>query len=334
MSDIHAPTPEPQPAPPPAPPPAPAPAPSPAPAPAPSPAPIAAPDGNAPPVPEPQAYWPADWREKIAEHSSAGDKKAYEKELRRLQSMESPHSVYGSFRGLENTWASRNFIKLPPKENAAEADIKEFHKALGVPEEPAGYLKDLKLDNGLVLGDADKPIAEAFAAVAHKAGVPPAGYNAALNWYLQTQEQQAAELDTRDEQYRIEATRALKDEFGPSYARKTNAIASLFDVAAGGADIKNEKALYSRLMGGRMADGSLIGNDPDMVKFFVALAMDRNPAASVVEDGDQTGSSINDEIAKIEQIMRTDRPRYNKEFAPRYAQLLEARSKIQARQRT
>lgn len=269
----------------------------------------------------------------MAEQASAGDKKAYDKELRRLQNMESPHSVYGSFRGLENTWASRNFIRLPPKEGASEADIKEFHKNLGVPEAPEGYLKDLKLDNGLVLGDADKPIAEAFAAVAHKAGLPPAGYNAALNWYLQTQEKQAAELDERDEGFRSTSERALKEEFGPSYKRKTNAIASLFDLAAGGADIKNEKALYSRLMGGRMADGTLIGNDPDMVKFLVNLAMDRNPAASVVEDGDQTGTSVNDEIAKIEKIMREDRPLYNKQYANRYAELLAARTKIQSRQR-
>lgn len=299
----------------------------------PTPAPLAAPVPNAPPSPEPAPYWPNDWREKIAEHTSAGDKKIYEKELRRLQNMESPYSVYGSFRGLENTWASRNFIKLPPKENASEADIKEFHKNLGVPENPADYLKDVKLANGLVLGEADKPVAEAFAAVAHKAGIPPAGYNEALNWYLQTQEKQAAELDERDERYRIDSERALKEEFGPSYKRKTNAIATLFDLAAGGADIKNEKALYSRLMGGRMADGTLIGNDPDMVKFLVALAMDRNPAASVVEDGDQTGTSINDEIAKIEKIMREDRPLYNKQYAGRYAELLAARQKIQSRQR-
>ena len=80
-----------------------------------------------------KSYWPDDWREKIAEFASAGDKKAYEKELRRLQNMESPLAVYGSFRNMENTWASRNFIKKPG-ENAKPEEVAEYHKALGVPE--------------------------------------------------------------------------------------------------------------------------------------------------------------------------------------------------------
>jgi hypothetical protein len=298
-----------------------------------APAPLAAPDPNAPPAAaEPPAYWPADWREKIAEHASAGDKKAYDKELRRLQNMESPYSVYGSFRGLENTWASRNFIQKPGKDAKPE-EVAKYHKELGVPETPEGYFENIQLANGLVLGEADKPVADGFAAAVHKAGATPAVVSEALNWYLGNQEKAAADLDLADEQFRIEAERGLKDEFGPSFKRKTNAISTLFDIAPGGVDIKNEKALYSRVMGGRMADGKLIGNDPDMVRWLVALAMDRNPQASVVEDSDQGGRTIDAEISEIEKIMRTDRPRYNKEFANRYAQLLEAREKTRAKAR-
>jgi hypothetical protein len=284
---------------------------------------------------EVKAYWPADWREKIAEHASAGDKKAYEKELRRLQNMENPYSVYGSFRSMENTWASKGFIKLPPKEGAKPEEIAEFHKSLGVPEKPEEYLNDLKLENGVVFGEADKPGLEWFANAAHKRGVPKEAFAGLASEYLALQERQAAELDERDETFRIEAERALKEEYGPAFKRKTNAIASVFDIAPGGIDIKNESSLYARLMGGRMADGKMIGNDPDMVRFLVALAMDRNPAASVIEDGDAGGRSITDEITAIEKRMREDRAGYFKDerAQARYRELLEARDKIQTRSR-
>ena len=282
---------------------------------------------------DPPPYWPTDWREKIAEHTSAGDKKAYEKEMRRLSNIDSPYAVYGSFRNLENTWASRNFIKLPPKEGASDTDVKEFHKALGVPEKPEDYFKDIKLDNGAVIGDADKPVVDGFAAAVHKAGAPPGVVNAALNWYFANQEKAAADLDAADENYKTTAIQALKEEYGPAFNRKRNAIGGLFATAPGGTDLKNDKALINRLLGGRTADGRIIGDDPDAVRFLISLALERNPAASVVEDGDQSGKSIEKEIGEIEQIMRTDRPRYNKEFAGRYAELLAVRDKVRARQR-
>jgi hypothetical protein len=304
---------------------------------APAPAPTAAPTptiatGAEPKVEEVKGYWPEDWREKVAEHASAGDKKAYEKELRRLQNIENPASVYGQYRTMENTWASRNFIQKPGKEAKPE-EVAKFYKDLGVPETPDGYFQDLKLDNGAVLGDADKPVAQSFAAALHPAGATPQVVNAALNWYLANQEKAAADLDASDDSFKREALTTLKEEFGPSFKRKTNAIASLFDVAPGGIDIKNEAALYSRLMGGRMADGKIIGDDPDMVKFLVALAMDRNPQASVVEDGDQTGRSVADEIASIEKRMREDRNGYFKDNAmqARYVELIGARERMQAR---
>lgn len=291
-------------------------------------APLAA-GGESPPA-EAKSYWPEDWRQKLAEHISAGDKKAYDKELKRLESMADPTNVYASYRAIENTWASRKFIKLPG-EGATEADLAEFRKGLGVPDDPSGY--DIKLENGAVIGEADKPVVAAFTQAVHKAGAPPQVVDAALNWYFKQQEEQAAQLDEADETFRIESERALKEELGPAYKRKVNAISSLFDIAPGGPDIKNEKSLYARLMGGRTADGKTIGNDPDMVRFLVALALDRNPAATVVEDGDQSGKSVDARIKEIENIMRTDRPRYNREFAGEYAELLAVQQKIRARAR-
>ena len=279
-------------------------------------------------------YWPEDWRQKAAEHAGAGDAKAVKRELKRLEGITDPAGLYGMYRELESKFTSGGLVKVPGKDAKPE-DIAAFHKALGVPEKSEDYFKDIKLANGAVVGEADKPLADDFAAAVHKAGAPPQVVNAALNWYFGNQEKQAATLDESDDKFRRESELALKEELGPAFRRKTNAIASLFELAPGGADVKNEKSLYARLMAGRTADGAVIGNDPDMVRFLVALAMDRNPSASVVEDGDQTGKSIETEIATIEKRMKDDRHAYFKDekAQARYRELITARDKIQSRQR-
>lgn len=281
---------------------------------------------------EKKPYWPDDWREKLAEHLSVGDKKVYEKELRRLQRITDPAGIYGQYRELEAKFTGGGLIKIPGK-GATEEEVAAYHKALGVPEKPEDYLKDIKLDNGVVIGDADKPIVESFTQAAHKNGMPPSAVSAALNWYYKHQEEQAAAMDERDDAHRRESETALKEEWGAAFKRRTNSLGTLFASAPGGTDIKNEGSLYSRLLGGRMADGSVIGNDPDMLRWLDAMRNEINPAATVVEDGNQSGMTIDAEIKAIEGRMRTDRIGYFKDEAAqaRYRDLLTARDKIRAR---
>jgi hypothetical protein len=277
-------------------------------------------------------YWPPDWREKMAEHAAAGDKKAYARELKRLQRFTDPTSVYGFAREYEGKFDRGGLVKVPGKDAKPE-EIAEFNKALGVPEKPEDYFKDIKLENGAVIGDADKPLADSFAAALHPAGASPAVVSAALNWYYKHQEEQAAAMDEADDDFRRESERALKDEFGPAYRRMTNAIGPLFATAPGGTDIKNEGSLYARLMGGRLADGSIIGNNPDIVRWLVSIAQDVNPAATVVEDGNQSAMTVDAEIKQIEQRMKDDRRGYFKDEAAqaRYRELITARDKIRAK---
>src|SRR3990167_5643341 len=238
-------TPSPSTAPPPpvAPPPEPVLAPAPngngaPPAPAPSPAPA--------PQPEAKPYWPEDWRQKMAEHASAGDKKAYEREMMRLARISDPAGVYGSYRELDAKFSSGGLVKMPGKDAKPE-EIAEFAKALGWSEKPEDMVGQIKLENGAVIGDADKPVLSGFLQAIHGAASAQDFVSKATNWYYKNQEEQAAAFDDGDEKFKIESTRELKEEFGPSFNRKTNAIAALFDIAAGGPDVKNEGSLYARL---------------------------------------------------------------------------------------
>lgn len=280
-----------------------------------------------------KSYWPDDWRQKVAEHVGAGDKKAIARELKRLERFTDPNGIYAMSRELESRFDKGGLIRIPG-EGAKEEEVAAFRKALGVPEKPEDYFKDIKLENGAVIGEADKPLVDSFAEAAHKAGAPPAVVNAALNWYFAGQEKQAAELDAADDTFRREAEQALKNEFGAPYQRYVNSVASVFQSAPGGTDLQNEGSLYARLMGGRTADGKIIGNDPDMVRWLVGLAREMNPVATVTEGG---GSfvSIDAEIASIEAEMRDPQKRaaYYKDETKqaRYRELLGAREKDRAR---
>ena len=286
---------------------------------------------KAAPAKEPESYWPKDWREKVAEHISAGDKKVYDKELRRLQRVTNPAAVYGNYRELDNRLNGGGLIKIPGKDAKPE-ELADFHKALGVPEKPGDYLEAITLENGAVIGDADKPNLEGVLERIHKAGGTQPVVDSIVNWYYETQEHQAAELDQADDDFRREAEQALKEEFGASFERHRNAIAPLFAGAPGGNDVGNEQSLIARLLGGRTADNRIIGDDPDMVRFLISLAQEVNPAATIVEDGDQSGKTIDAELAEIQKLRTQDSKKYwSDAVQARELELINAQQKIQAK---
>lgn len=292
----------------------------------------AEPAENPPGTPEP--YWKDDWRNKVAAHYAAGDDKAFKKELKRLERVADPASLYGMYRELESQFHSGNLAKIPGKDSTPEEKA-AYWKNIGVPEKPEDYIEQIELQNGATIGEADKPFIDAVCKELHTTGATPEQVNSLVNWYYNTQEEQAVQLDEHDDSFRYQTEQALKDEWGPKYRRNTNAIASLFEGQPGGIDAENPGSIYHRLLGGRTADGKLIGNDPDMIKFLANTALELHPdrAVSVTEDGIATGQSMNDEIKKIEEIMRTDKRKYFKDYAGRYQELLTAREKIQARNR-
>lgn len=283
-----------------------------------------------PPEPSEAEKWQA-MREKIAKHVSAGDDKVYKKELARLERISGPEGLYGMYRDLEAKFSQGGLVKIPGKDAKPE-EIDEFAKKLGWTEKPEEMISQIKLEDGMVIGDADKPMLTGFLAAVHGATSAQDFASKATTWYYKAQEEAAAIQDEADDTFRREAEKALKEEHGPAFARKTNAIASIFATAPGGADAKNPNSMFSRIMGGRTADGKLIGNDPTVVNWLIGLVNEINPAATVVEDGNQSGVTIDTELAEIQKLRTTDRRKYfSDEVQARERELLEAKSKIQAR---
>lgn len=262
------------------------------------------------------------------------DEKAVAKELKRLQRMNDPTSVYGSFRELDSRFAEGGLVKKPGKDAKPE-DVQAFYRAMGVPEKPEDYFTNLQLGEGKVLGEADKPIFEGFTKAAHAAGYTPQQTSAAVSWYLGLQEEQAAAQFKEDETFRQQANAALNDAWGSARSNNVAAIKTLFVDTPGGADPDNENSLMARLLGGRTSDGRVIGDDPEINKWLSQRARDINPAASIVGSGGGDAKSIDTEIAELESYMRTNRRDWFKDETrqARHRELIAARERIQARSR-
>ena len=281
---------------------------------------------------EHKPYWPDDWREKLAEHRSAGDQKAYKKELARLKNISDPAGVYGMYREIEGKLTGGGLIKVPGKD-AKEEEVKEFQKAIGWTEKPEEMLEQIALAEGAVMGDDDKPVMTEFLGAIHGATSAPDFVSKAANWYFARQEQIAAEMDESDFEFKDESVKALKEEWGPAFKRRSSAIASVFATAPGGTDARNEEGVYHRLINARTPDGKVVGNDPDILRWLDAIRNEINPAASVVEDG-AGNQGVQEELEKIQGLRKTDPQKYwANDTQKREQELYAALEKIQARQR-
>jgi hypothetical protein len=273
-----------------------------------------------------------EFREALAKHASAGDKKAYDKELKRLERLgiERPEQVYGLYRELEGRTSGAGLVKVPGKDAKPE-EVAEFNKALGVPEKAEDYLKDLKLENGAVIGEADKPIVGTFTEAMHKVGAPPAAVKAALGWYYDLMAQQEADrADADDEALRVGVS-SLKEELGGGYKRETAALKSLFDMAPGGADDKNPNSLYSQVMTARTPDGRMLGNNLEFLKQLIAWRKDIRPFATVTEDGAGSAKSAEARLEEIRALRKTDNKKYlSNEIQTEELRLIESLMKDKA----
>jgi hypothetical protein len=127
------------------------------------------------------ADWAPDWREKL----SGGDKK----ELERLARLASPVELYKSYRALEQRVSSGD-VKKPLPENPTPEQIAEYRKERGIPETPEAY--KIELPHGIVPGEADKPLLEAFTKAVHEKNWDNDKVNEALSWYFSEQDRQKA----------------------------------------------------------------------------------------------------------------------------------------------
>ena len=267
----------------------------------------------------PKGDWPGDWVQKL----SAGD----DKRAQRLSRYASPVALADALIAAQNRIASGEVKAAFPKDGKPE-EISAWRQTNGIPEAPDKY--DLNLGNGLVVGADDKPIVDGFLKAAHGANMHPDQVKQTLNWYYEEQNRQAQVRAEQDAKDRIAALDTLNAEWGPSFRRNVNLIENTV-IARFPPEIRDA------IKSARLGNGKGMFNDPEVMRAFAALALEINPAGTVVPSGEgDPAKSVNDRIAELEKLMRTDRRKYNSDpklSGPdgEYQKLLAAREKLNQR---
>jgi hypothetical protein len=259
-----------------------------------------------------------DWRKEIA-----GDNAEWNKTLERFAS---PKAMFESYQALRSKMSSGELKDVKPfPEKGTPEEQNTWRKENGLPDKPEAYYEHLKFDNGLVVGDEDKPGVDAFLKAAHGANYTPAQAKAAVGWYFQQKEAEAEARATADKEIAQKTVDHLRAEWGNEYRPNMNGIHALLDTAPAG--------VKDKVMNGRLADGTPIMSDPDTLRFFTSLYRTINPVTTVVPAGDDATmtKSIDDELGTIRNVMATDRKKYNNDdkMQKRYRELLAAKERLQ-----
>jgi hypothetical protein len=275
----------------------------------------AAPDASAG---QQQQQAEADWRARVA-----GDDKAY---LKTLERYTDEGAYFKSTRELHAKISSGQ-LKPPPSafpDKGTPEEQKAWREAQGVPLDPKDY--KVELPEGLVLAENDKAGAERLAAFAHKNNWTPQQYNNVLTAYYDQVDHANAAREKADAEFHDQADAELRATWkGPDYNRNTQAIRNLLEAAP--------KEIEERLFGGRTADGRVIGNDPQVLKWMASLALDVNPAASLLPTGAQNPQGLAAELDKIRDFRRGNPDGYeaDKKMQARELELITAQQKLAKR---
>jgi hypothetical protein len=256
-----------------------------------------------------------DWRDQLA-----GDDLRLRERLNRFAS---PADLARSYRSLEQKLSSGEYRRDLP-DTATDEEKAAWRKELGIPDKADGYA--VELPEGLVLGKDDQPVVDLFRQFAHERNYTPRQFNEALTWYYETQDALASQREDADAAFRQKSEDALRAEYGPDYRRNMNVLGSVRD--------SMPEDLAARLLAGRLADGTKIGNDPAFIRWMVSLGLELNPASTLVPaTAANAGQSIASELESIARLRVENPEKYWKDnkLLERERELIAAQEKMRTR---
>lgn len=257
-----------------------------------------------------------DWRDQAARGDAA-----LRKRLERFGSMA---DVVDSFRNLEKKLSGKvgDLLKPPPETEGEE--LAKWRAARGIPAEPAEYEQAL---GELVLGDEDKPLAEAFFEQAHKGNLPAEAVKTVMDWYASTAELMQEQREKFVAEAKAASEEALKEEWGQDYKGNLASITNLLEL--GGEKVR------SVFEGGYTADGVPLLAHVEVARFLRQMAGEVG-----ANEGTQLGGGNTDKMADIDArlgelntMMRTNSKEWyrNEALQKEFMQLTERKQQLEAR---
>jgi hypothetical protein len=225
--------------------------------------------------------WPDNWQAMLA-----GDDK---KKLAQLGRYATPDNLFDSWLSQSKKISSGELVGNKP-DGDDEVAMNAWKVSMGIPNNPEGYYDNIP--DGLVIGDDDKPIVDAFFKDAHAANQTPESVHMAVSWFKQHEQQVIEERSNADEDAVVKCQDEMIEEYGGNWSRYRNAVKG--DLAMfGGEDFENF------IMSARLSDGTPLGSNTEVMKYLVNAALARNPMATATISpaaGKTRGQTIQTEL--------------------------------------
>jgi hypothetical protein len=235
----------------------------------------------------PDTSFPETWRHDMA----AGDK-AF---LKTLDRFDSPAALAKAYKELTTKLSAGELRAVrPPGADATPEQIAVWRTAHGLPENTEAYLSGLALGDGMLAGEANRPLLLSFAEAALGGNWSGEQYSQAVRWYFATQDRLLAERQRADGEFKHAAARELTREWGNDYDVNRNMVAQF-------CDRHFAQGLKIDLLNARLPDGSLVANHPGFNRAILAVARLVDPRGTLLPNASGAGvSSVESRIAEIE----------------------------------
>jgi len=266
---------------------------------------------------------PEQWRERYIETRKGDDKM-----MKQLQRFASPDAVIDSVLSLKQQISAGEFVPRLPKDAKPE-ELAKWRTDIGIPEKPGDY--DIKLRDGL--GDEnDKEIVSSFLESAHKSNLTSGQASDQLSWFYENAETALTQRDENDDLLRQEVEDVLRVEWGTDYRGNKGKIEAFLDTGPAG--------VREALLAARSPDGTLLANNPEVIRFWVDKARELNPTITVVPgEGAEQAQGISDEMKEL--MLQAGAPKGTKEHTAywkgggqdRYNKLVVASEHIESQKR-
>lgn len=247
----------------------------------------------------------ASWRDMMA-----GQDEKFRKHLDRYGSLS---DVGKKIRELEKMVGQ---VKKPLPENPTAEQLASWRKDNGLPETPEGY--EIKLPDGMTIPEDYKPVVSEFLKSMHGVNAPPAVVNSMIGWYMQREETMRAQQIEADKTQREETIGKLRTELGGEYKATQGMIKAWLD---------RQGDIGQALAGARGPDGKALFNNPEFVMWLNNHIRETEPSATVIHDAEMSGVSVEDEIKKIQDVIRNNPQAYktDQKMQDRLAKLVAAK---------
>jgi hypothetical protein len=235
-----------------------------------------------------ESYWKEDWRQKVAGEDP--------KLLKELEKHKTPAEFAKAYRELQKQFSSTRPVPELPKDATPE-QVAEWREKAGIPESWDKY--DTNLENGVVIGENDKPIVESWLKKAHEMNMKPEDAKKSLQAYFEMNNAIESEKIRNAEAQQNAVTEELKKQWGVQFKENLVVVATHLEKALGA-------ETFNKLNQAVLPDGSYAINDPAILNHFLKEAKQQQGGHTVVASPTTDLPSLMDRKKAIEKIAVTD----------------------------